>query len=554
MQALPTPVVPEQRSTRGSDPTVAVVITVYNQAHYLAEAIRSVVSQTHPADEIIVVDDGSQDDPTPVVRCFRNVRLLRQSNQGVSGARNAGLHAACSDMVVFLDADDRLLPGAIATGIACHARSGECAMVYGGHRHISASGEPLGTSVYPENGLDPYLALLDFNTMGMSATVMYRRDVLIAAGGFDTNLPRCEDYDVYLRLARRSRIASHPDIVAEYRRHDSNMSSDHLGMLRWALFVQARNVENPDDPAIAKAWRAGQWRLRAYYARQILLEWQAGPGGVRDFALALTRTLRASPKYAVRLMLRTLLRQLPSPIASALRRFGHRPPLGRVRFGDLGRVFPIDEQFGYGRGTPVDRFYIESFLDMNRSDIAGRVLEVGDDTYSRRFGGENVTHQDILHFNAGNPYATIVGDLSAPGLLPEDRFDCIVLTQTLQFVFDIRCAIRNLYDALRPGGVLLLTVPCISRLERAPWDWFWGFTPAAVTRLFSEEFPTAELEVQSFGNVFAVTAFLQGVALEEVPRAKLAVRDALYPLVVAARLRKSPNGAAHISRAVPRSC
>jgi SAM-dependent methyltransferase len=235
---------------------------------------------------------------------------------------------------------------------------------------------------------------------------------------------------------------------------------------------------------------------------------------------------------------------LPS-LARWLSRVGNgRPPVGRVRFGDLAGTAPIDGNFGYGRGTPVDRYYIESFLDRNRNDIAGRVLEIGDATYSRRFGAERVTQQDVLHVRAGHPHATIVGDLSAADVLPRDSFDCIVLTQTLQYIYELRPAVAQLHAALKPGGVLLVTVPGISQIEPdySEGSWYWALTPASALRLFSDVFGAEFVAVESHGNVFAAMSFLQGLALEEVPPSKLLVQDADYPVIVTLRAGKHQRG------------
>src|SRR5690606_3173545 len=138
-----------------------------------------------------------------------------------------GLRAIDSDMVVFLDADDLLLPDAIASGLACHAANPGCALVYGAHRRIDEHGNVLLASNYHEISDRPFRDFLRGNRIGMHATVMYRRDMLEAAGGFDPTLRVCEDYDIYLRIARKGRMASHPTMVADYRFHDHNMSHDH---------------------------------------------------------------------------------------------------------------------------------------------------------------------------------------------------------------------------------------------------------------------------------------------------------------------------------------
>jgi SAM-dependent methyltransferase len=215
-------------------------------------------------------------------------------------------------------------------------------------------------------------------------------------------------------------------------------------------------------------------------------------------------------------------------------------PLGSVRFGDL-RLSPFSRCWGLDRGTPVDRYYIERFLAENATDIQGRVLEIGDNAYTVRFGGARVQQSDILHVDAHNPHATFVGDLTRQDVLPEAVFDCIVLTQTLHLVYDMRAAIATLHRALKPGGVLLLTTPGISQLDPGEWGptWYWSLTGRAARRLLEERFSPGSLSIRTHGNVFAAAAFLYGVAVEELDKADLDVDDALYPLTVAARAVKA---------------
>ena len=104
--------------------------------------------------------------------------------------------------------------------------------------------------------------------------------------------------------------------------------------------------------------------------------------------------------------------------------------------------------------------------------------------------GTESTRADILHVRQGNPRATIVGDLTDPAVLPESAFDCIVLTQTLHLIYDVRLAVARLYRALAPGGVVLVTAPGISQIDRGEWgnSWFWSFTTESLSRLFKECF------------------------------------------------------------------
>ena len=212
-----------------------------------------------------------------------------------------------------------------------------------------------------------------------------------------------------------------------------------------------------------------------------------------------------------------------------------------MKFGDLDRSAPIDDDFGYGRGTPVDRYYIAEFLRRYAEDILGRVLEVGDDDLSRRFGGDRITHQDILHVRPGNPRATIVGDLAVPGVLPPATFDCLILTQTLHLIYDMASAVREIHRALKPNGVVLLTVPGISRIDRGEWreSWYWSLTEYSARRMFAEVFGAEQINVEAYGNVFAAIAFLHGVALEEVPPAKLNMADPAFPVIISVRAQKA---------------
>ena len=363
-------------------PGVAVVITTYNHAHFLAEAIRSVLAQTERPLEILVVDDGSTDDPDSVVNRFSDVRLIRQANQGLAAARNIGLAAVRADKVAFLDADDRLLPCAFAAGLDCFELAPDAGFVYGGHRVIDRSGHITGTDLYVPVGLEGYRDLLKGNTIGMHATVLYDRRKLSAVGGFDRTLRRCEDYDLYLRLSRIHSVASHPAIVAEYRRwHGANMSSNHREMLSWVLLVLGRQQAHARQRVdTAQDWRQGRRIWRHYYAGEIIndarREWQRRRSAAR--AIAATKAIKeafgASPLFTVRWGTRMLRRRFRQIFGRPI-----RPPLGAVDLGDFNRVTPISSNFGFDRGTPIDRYYIERFLHRHTSDIQGRALEVGDD-------------------------------------------------------------------------------------------------------------------------------------------------------------------------------
>ena len=234
-------------------------------------------------------------------------------------------------------------------------------------------------------------------------------------------------------------------------------------------------------------------------------------------------------------------RLLPRPIVQWIQQIRDRPyriPKGLVRYGDLKRLSPISDNFGSDRGTPLDRYYIERFLAQYTTDVHGRVLELADNHYTRRFGGTRVQRSDILSVEATNPKATFVGDLTHSNVIPEATFDCIIFTQALQYIFDLRAAVTTLNRALKPGGVLLVTVPGLTKMEEKLWPWYWAFTEAALRRLLADQFGEDAVSVEVHGNIFAATAFLYGIALEELDVSDLNANDSAYPVTVAARAIK----------------
>lgn len=223
----------------------------------------------------------------------------------------------------------------------------------------------------------------------------------------------------------------------------------------------------------------------------------------------------------------------------------YRPPVGMVDFGSFRRVMPISQQFGYDRGRPIDRYYIENFLARQAEDIHGRVLEIGDDSYTKQFGGDRVTVRDVLHVTEGNPIATFVGDLTHAEQIPSNAFDCFILTQTLHLVYEFRDALKTIHRILKPGGVVLATVPGISQISSDTWAdyWCWSFTTRSIQQLFTESFPPEHVQVEAFGNVLAATSFLQGIAAEELTPEELDYRDRSYELLITIRAQKPQENA-----------
>jgi SAM-dependent methyltransferase len=212
-----------------------------------------------------------------------------------------------------------------------------------------------------------------------------------------------------------------------------------------------------------------------------------------------------------------------------------------VRFGrkakrhGLPGLEPVSRQFGFDRGKPVDRWYIERFLSEHRADVRGVVLEVAESTYTQWYGDGDVTRSDVLH-HAGNNESTIVGDLTTGEGLPRAAYDCFICTQTLPFIYDVHAAVRGIARVLKPGGVVLATVPGISQVSREDkrdWGDWWRFTSQGTRRLFEEAFDN--VHVEAHGNVLSAAAFLYAYAAEELSESELAQRDADYELMITLR-------------------
>jgi len=210
---------------------------------------------------------------------------------------------------------------------------------------------------------------------------------------------------------------------------------------------------------------------------------------------------------------------------------------GPVDWGNLRHFEPVSDKWGFDRGLPVDRVYIEEFLERNAEFVRGDVCELLNDDYTVRFGGRRVARREILDIDAGNKQATILDDLTCPERLGTERFDCFILTQTLSYIYDCGAALRHAYASLKPGGTLLVTVPSTIRFHREPED-HWRFTADSLARLIAERCPGAAYEVEQKGNLVVAIAFLLGLAREDLEPAELRRDDERFPIVVLARITR----------------
>lgn len=286
-------------------PLVSVVIPCYNQAHFLRDAIESVVAQTYPHVEAVIIDDGSADNTEAVVNEYDGVRCVRQENAGLAGARNTGIRHTVGPFLVFLDADDRLLPEAIQTGLECFRHDPAAAFVYGSSRWVGTDGSPVFT---PEQlcSDEPYLALLEMCGI-IPGAVMFRRAVFDGGRGFDPSVDASADWDMYLTVARELPVRCHGRTVLEYRRHGGNMTNDASRILEAEMVVLRRHRREAE--AVLGGPRAAVKGMRR--SREV-----HGPAVVEQ----VRRAVSTGDTEAVATGLRLLARYYPAGLSRLLRR------------------------------------------------------------------------------------------------------------------------------------------------------------------------------------------------------------------------------------------
>jgi peptidoglycan/xylan/chitin deacetylase (PgdA/CDA1 family)/glycosyltransferase involved in cell wall biosynthesis/SAM-dependent methyltransferase len=508
-------------------PQIAVVVTCYNLGRFVEEAVLSVVRQTLPPAELLIVDDGSTDGHTQqaLARLEKGGhRVVRTPNAGVSTARNLGIRETAAPYLVLLDADDLLDGTYLEKASARLEEHPELAFVSSGMRCFGAADEVW---------IPPRPDLIESMTRGVvHISSMFRRAMWAGIGGFDEEFPAYEDVDFWTTaLERGFRGEVLPEPLLLYR-------------------VRPRSTSH------SAVRRATHLRLMERFYRKHL-----GTLGNQFEALLLAKERfileqRAHHEYLQgrRQQLTAELARLHHDIDEAvreLRSFGH----DRVEFGDLRRTVPISPVWGMDRGGPLDRYYIHSFLGRHRADVHGRVLEVKDPGYARMFGDDRVDVVDVVDVDADNEQATIVVDLARADAIPSDSYDCFILTQTLGLIYHAASAVAHACRVLKPGGVLLCTVPASGRIsyEAQGLDGdYWRFTEAAVRRMFAEVFSPDAFEITGFGNVLACSGFLYGLAPAELSPAELDAVDPFFPVVYGIRAVKPLSPAVRrVQRAIP---
>ena len=289
--------------TGPSTDSVSIVIPCYNQGRFLRASIASATSQTCAPIEIIVVDDGSNDETADLARTLA-ATLIRQPNTGVSGARNAGLHAASGTFVIFLDADDELMPDAVQTGVRALTSNEAAVCAVGRARPMDEGGRDLSSLPPRPIGPDLYREWLSENFVFTPGAAIFRRQSLSSMGGFPIDVGPAADYAIYLRLARLGQVLDHGQPVVRYRNHPASMSTDSTRMLRATMRVLQREAAHL-PPGYEASYRRGRAHWAQWYGMQII-EWIREDLRAHGMRTAHIRALAALIRYCPGLLVRRM--------------------------------------------------------------------------------------------------------------------------------------------------------------------------------------------------------------------------------------------------------
>ena len=335
-----------------------------------------------------------------------------------------------------------------------------------------------------------------------------------ALNGFDEALSSLVTYEFWVRLLCEGvsvRVLQSPLVTHDLDGEALDNAGDQMIESFRAVLERNRSVLDArmSELLVASEIRFGQLRTKH---RALLAE--------RDQELAELDRLRAATEHH----------------RAYLQHHGH----DEFDWGDFRRTDPVSRDWGYDRGMPVDRRHIDDFLSAHSSDVRGNVLEVQEDDFTLAYGGRRALHHDILDISSQNQRATILADLRFAPEISSDTYDCIILTQTLHVIDDVRAALRECHRILKPGGVLLATFPAASRvcLEYGEEGDYWRMTAAGARALLQSSFEPAITSCQSYGNVLTNTAFLHGLGAAEITDAEFDVHDPYFPALIGVRAKK----------------
>jgi peptidoglycan/xylan/chitin deacetylase (PgdA/CDA1 family)/glycosyltransferase involved in cell wall biosynthesis len=510
---------------QGPSTPLTVVLPAFGPDRVIARAVESISGESELDFELIVVHDpGDGATRRRVDNLLRGkpARYVAAYATTPGGIRNAGAAAASGLYVAVVDGAEALDTEYVRLARAALDESPQ-------HGFVVAPGELAAGLDRPERLVDlPFLLSSPWAT---SAVPIVRRTAIEQAGGFDESLPGLVEWDLLLTLSERG-------------------WSGELLAARALRYTQ-------DDVRLREALRTDRYlpAIRRVFAKHAA-SFERHASRVLSDREAIARRLWESQGRELAERRERLSRELSDVLGelNAVRDELRAAGALRSEWSDLRRVTPRSRNWGLERGRPIDRHYIESFLAEHASDVRGSVLEMLDPALTTKYGEGRVERSDVLDIDPGNHRATIIADLRVPNRLPADTYDCFILTQTLHLIDDIQAAIAQAHRTLKPGGVLLATLPTLSMVAEeygANGD-HWRVTEAGARRLFEHVFGPGAVHTRARGNVLTATAFLYGLACDELELHELEADDPAYPMVITVRAVKAVGAPSLRSPARPR--
>jgi glycosyltransferase involved in cell wall biosynthesis len=524
---------------------VSVIINFLNAQKYISEAIESVLSQEYSDWELILVDDGSTDASTKVALDYAQrypgkisyFNHPNHENKGASCSRNFGLSKARGEYIAFLDADDVWLPHKLIKQVQILESNPEISMVYGpAFMWYSWTGKPQDfikdhmqkLSVKPDSLVKPLDWVVNFlqdEGKGIPTTcgILVRRDALSSLDWFEESLCEYEDMTFYAKVFSEKSVFASSQCICKYRQHPESRSFSGLisgldsqereKFLIWLRsYLNNRKVKNI---AVKINLSAKIWFSRHKTVNKYIL-----------YSLKIARVFFMRIILKVLKLIKSFLRLILRPFKMIISRLS-------LAFS----MKPLSEAWGFDRGLPLHRYYVDNFLQEFSADIRGHCLEFQENSYIRRFDRGAVQKIDILNVDSDNPRATIVADISKPNNIPSGQFDCIICTHVLHIIYDFEKAVSELYRILKPGGVVLFASPLVSMYSADVGD-LWRFTPDSLRIILGKVFGEDNVVIKSYGNSLIAAGEIRGLVRSEFTKTELDYQDERFAIEVCARAIK----------------